>query len=468
MPATSPTAARLTLRPTTAPGNCPLPHALCADVLVAGAGPAGAAAALGLARMGYSVCVVGTARPFEACEGISRRVIEGLRHQGFRQALEMIPAPVMREVDWNGERRAQNTEHLLWRPGFDAALRDDLKDAGVLFRSEQVAAVLPDHARPGLRLADGTVLHARIIVEARGRAAPQGRATGLRGPATLAVLQRARGPASDAGSAVFSFEEGWGWLARLPDGRRYVQVCVDADTPGLPKRPGLAAWTRGRIAALPQARAWLEGCEFDGAPVARASTAVLNARPWAPGVLRVGDAAMAVDPLSGNGIFQSLSSATAAPAVINTLLQNPDDSALALGFHAARLRETFLRFARIGRDFHAAETRWPDAPFWRSRMRWPDAVPAHVAVPRIEGLALRPVIEEGFIREREVVLTNEQPLGVWRVEGAEIAPLLRGLPEETAARAAMLETRIAATALSPSQQGQLAAWFARHGVGMAP
>jgi hypothetical protein len=32
----------------------------------------------------------------------------------------------------------------------------------------------------------------------------------------------------------------------------------------------------------------------------------------------------------------------------------------------------------------------------------------------------------------------------------------------------MLETRIAATALSPSQQGQLAAWFARHGVGMAP
>jgi hypothetical protein len=101
-------------------------------------------------------------------------------------------------------------------------------------------------------------------------------------------------------------------------------------------------------------------------------------------------------------------------------------------------------------------------------MRWPDAVPAHVAVPHIEGLALRPVIEEGFIREREVVLTNEQPLGVWRVEGAEIAPLLRGLPEETAARAAMLETRIAATALSPSQQGQLAAWFARHGVGMAP
>lgn len=445
-----------------------MPDALCADVLVAGAGPAGAAAALGLARMGYSVCVVGTARPFEACEGVSRRVIEGLRHAGFRQALETIPAPAMREVDWNGERRAQNTEHLLWRPGFDAALRDDLKDAGVLFRSEQVAAVLPDHARPGLRLAHGAVLHARVVVEARGRAAPQGRAVGLRGPATLAVLQGAHGPAGDAGSAVFSCEDGWVWLARLPNGQRYVQLCVAADTPGLPKRPVLAAWTRERIAALPQARAWLEGCVFDGPPVARASTALLNARPWVPGVLRVGDAAMAVDPLSGNGMFQSLSSATTAPAVINTLLQNPRDSALALGFHAARLRETFLRFARIGRDFHAAETRWPDAPFWRERMQWPDAAPAHVAVPRIEGLALRPVIDEGFIREREVVLTNEQPLGVWRVEGVEIAPLLRALPEETAARVAMLEARIAATPLTHAQQRPLGSWFARHGIGMAP
>lgn len=445
-----------------------MPDALCADVLVAGAGPAGAATALGLARMGYSVCVVGTARPFEACEGISRRVIEGLRHAGFRQALETIPAPAMREVDWNGERRAQNTEHLLWRPGFDAALLDDLKDAGVRFRAERIAAVVQDRAQPVLRLADGSFLRARVVVEARGRAAPQGRAAGLRGPATLAVLQRALGPAGEAGSAVFSCDDGWVWLARLPSGQRYVQICVAAGMPGLPKRPGLAAWARARIAALPQARAWLDGCEFDGPPVARASTALLNARPWAPGVLRVGDAAMAVDPLSGNGVFQSLSSATAAPAVINTLLQNPDNSALALGFHAARLRETFLRFARIGRDFHAAETRWPEAPFWRERTQWPDAAPAHVALPRIEGLALRPVIEQGLIREREVVLTNEQPLGVWRVEGAEIAPLLRGLPAEADAHAAMLRARIAATALTPSQQRQLSAWFARHGVVMAP
>jgi flavin-dependent dehydrogenase len=431
-------------------------------VLVAGAGPAGAAVALCLARLGHSVCVVGVPRPFDACEGISRRVVDGLRQAGFRQALEQVSPPVMREVEWNGERRAQNAESLLWRPGFDAALTLDLQQAGVRVMPARIAAVQHDDHAPGLRLADGAQLRARVVVEARGRAAPQGRGVGLRGPATLAVLTRARGPAGPAGSAVFACADGWVWLARLATGQRYLQLCVAADTPGLPKRAGLAAWTRERIAALPQAQAWLHGCVPEGPPTARASTASLHARPWDRGVLRVGDAAMAVDPLSGNGIFQSLSSATTAPAVINTLLRSPQYAALALDFHAARLRETFLRFARIGRDFHAVETRWAIEAFWRERSAWPDAVAAHAPLARIDGPALRAVIEGGLIREREVLITSEQPLGVWRVEGVEIAPLLRDLPAAPAARAAALQLRIATAAPEPAQQQQLRAWLRRH------
>jgi hypothetical protein len=173
---------------------------------------------------------------------------------------------------------------------------------------------------------------------------------------------------------------------------------------------------------------------------------------------------MAVDPLSGNGIFQSLSSATTAPAVINTLLRAPEDAALAVAFHSSRLQETFLRFARIGRDFHAAETRWSDASFWRERSLWPDALAAHVQPERIEGAALRPVIEDGLIREREVLLTTGQPLGVWRVEGVAVAPLLRDLPASPAERAALLEARIAEAAPAPLQRQQVQAWFNRHGI----
>jgi len=443
-----------------------LPPALDADVLVIGAGPAGAAAALRLAQTGYRVCVVGVPRPFDACEGISRRVVEALREAGFRKALEQIPPSGMRVVEWNGERRSQNAESLIWRPGFDAALLEDLRASGVRVLDARVASLVHEDHAPGLQLSDGTILRARVVVEARGRAAPQGRAVGMRGPATLAVLQRARGPACEPGSAVFSCTDGWVWMARLASGERYVQICVAADTPGLPKRPGLATWARDRIAALPQAAEWLDGCTLEGAPAARASTALLHGRSWERGVLRIGDAAMAVDPLSGNGIFQSLSSAITAPAVINTLLARPEDRSLALDFHAARLRETFLRFARIGRDFHAAEMRWNDSPFWRARRAWPDTLPAHASVARIEGTALRPVIEEGFIREREVVITREQPLGVWRVEGVELAPILRDLPQAAEARDAVIDLRIAGTIEDPRQRALLRDWFARHGLGV--
>lgn len=443
-------------------------HTLDADILVAGAGPAGAAVALGLARLGYSVCVVGFPRSFDACEGISRRVVDALRQVGFRQALDHIPAPGLREVEWNGESRVQNAESLLWRPGFDAALIADLQSAGVRVREARITAVLHDDQAPGLRLADGAELRARVVVEARGRAAPQGRGVGLRGPATLAVLQRARGPSAPPGSSVFACPDGWVWLARLANGERYAQFCVAADTPGLPKRPGLAAWVGERIGQLPQVQVWLEACVLEGPPAARASTSLLHARPWERGVLRVGDAAMAIDPLSGNGIFQSLSSATTAPAVINTLLQHPADAALAIGFHTARLHDIFMRFARIGRDFHVAETRWADLPFWRERAQWPDAQPAHASVPRIEGTALRPVIEDGFIREREVLITSEQPLGVWRVEGVELAPLLRDLPDAPAAQAAVLEARIAAATSGVVQRQQLQRWCERHGMRAVP
>ncbi len=124
---------------------------------------------------------------------------------------------------------------------------------------------------------------------------------------------------------------------------------------------------------------------------------------------------MAVDPLSGNGIFQSLSSALVAPAVVNTLLQRPAESELAVAFYRDRLHHLFHRFARTGRDFYRLESRWRGGGFWRARAGWPDLEPAHVQPDRVIGTARRPVLNHGFIERAEVVLTEDQPLGIWRI-----------------------------------------------------
>lgn len=64
-------------------------------ILVLGAGPAGAATALGLRRLGYRVIVVSDWRRFAAVEGVSQRVLEGLRHAGLGGALAEAAVPAM-------------------------------------------------------------------------------------------------------------------------------------------------------------------------------------------------------------------------------------------------------------------------------------------------------------------------------------------------------------------------------------
>jgi flavin-dependent dehydrogenase len=427
------------------------------DVLVAGAGPAGAAVAIGLTRLGYRVGVLAVPRPFVSCEGVSARVREGLGNAGLLHAAAAVPSPSPRRAIWAGTERTAGAESLLWREGFDRALREDLDAAGVGCESGRLRSCRPV---PGggveAVLSDGSRRLAAALVDARGRAAFERRQCALQGPPTVAVSQCWRGTPGEVGSLVFAFDEGWAWCTRLPDGTRFTQIFLASDALTLPARPALGGWLHERLLALPLAREWVAGCRAVAAPVARACTAWLHARPWESGVLRAGDAAMAVDPLSGNGIFQALSSASVAPAVINTLLQDPANATLAADFYSARLRELFLRFARAGRDFYAEEAPGSGSPFWHVRARWPDAEPMHASEDRVLGVEVRPVVEEGWIRAREVAITTAQPLGVWRVAGEDIVAWLRVPAPSRAAR--LLEA-----IPDPRRRQILSDWLAHHG-----
>ncbi|MFJ4065777.1 NAD(P)/FAD-dependent oxidoreductase [Pseudomonas sp. NPDC089996] len=395
----------------------PEPH-----ILVLGAGPAGAATALGLRRLGYPVTVVSDWRRFAAVEGVSQRVLEGLRHAGLGGALAEAAVPAARQVRWNEQHLQLNQEFLLDRQRFDRALRDDLKRAGVTLMQGRVREVSRAEGYQ-VRLDDGQVLQGDFLVEARGRQAPLA-ADRLRGPETVSLLNLWQAEPGTPASAVESLDDGWAWMARLADGRCYWQITLDAQgLPGKAELPRYCAARRGAsslVAELFDTRA-LEPAQVH----ARSSTAILAGDCVGDDWLRVGDAAMAVDPLSGNGIFQSLSSALQAPVVINTLLRRPERAALAKQFHQQRIEQLFLRFARIGRDFYGQEQRRAGLAFWARRQGWPDAQPLHVAADwAAVQVARRPVLRDGFVDEAEVVVTADQPLGVWHLQGIELAPVV--------------------------------------------
>ncbi|NLP63528.1 flavin-dependent monooxygenase QhpG [Paraburkholderia sacchari] len=408
------------------------------QIVVLGAGPAGATVARALATLGYAVTVVSERRRFDAVESLSLRALDGLRRAGLFRAALCAQGPGVRTTLWNDSMQTANAEFLVDRHAFDAALRDDLREAGVEIMEAAVRSVQTTAHTHDLMIEtiDGPLsLNADFLVEARGRLAPLMR-DATRGPQTLSLLNAWQGaPASAActGSAVESLQDGWAWMARLPDGRCYWQMTLDVASAELPQRDELLAFC-ARKRRSPLASAFFAGETGEHARLhARSSTATLCGRTGARNWLRVGDAAMAVDPLAGNGILQSLSSALQAPAVIHTLISRPGRADLALRFHQQRIEHLFKHFARTGRDVYALEQRFGAAPFWRARSQWPDDEPAH-QVPDFGQLAIAraPVVDGDLIGEADVVVSPDQPLGVWHLQGVPLAPIVQALMHENA------------------------------------
>jgi hypothetical protein len=282
------------------------------------------------------------------------------------------------------------------------------------------------------RQAQAQRCYADFLVEARGRAAPLPPSR-VRGPETISLLQYwrpLRAGNQIPRSAVQDFRDGWAWLAIAANGRRYLQLTLAVASAELPDKARLSGFCRERLESLKYAAEFIVDAEAEGAPHARNCTPILADDIASDHYLRVGDAAVAGDPLSGNGIFLALSSALQAPAVINTLLRHPARAALAKTFHTQRLAGLFYRFARIGRDFYARENQWPDAPFWQARRSWPDAEPLHRRVtPDTLTIARCPVISQNEIIEAEVIITPEHPLGVWHLDGIELSPLVKAIKQ---------------------------------------
>jgi hypothetical protein len=222
----------------------------------------------------------------------------------------------------------------------------------------------------------------------------------------------------EMGSAAFSFADGWAWLAALPDGRRIVQLVIDgAESPA---RADLTAWHAATVASLPQAAGWIAGCAPMGEAEVRDATAIRRS----PGVeadrLRIGDAAFAVDPLSGHGVYAAVAWAFAAAAAVNTLAADPTALPAVERFVEDRCAGLFAHAADAGKQFYRTEERWSGRPFWRRRAAWPPA-----PLPTADrGIRRRAVVVNDRIEERPVLVTPALPRGVLAIDGVELGPLL--------------------------------------------
>jgi flavin-dependent dehydrogenase len=356
------------------------------EVLIIGGGPAGTVTAIALARAGRAACVVEqtryqATRVGEHLAPDCRPLLEQLGLWAHVAAGGHLPSPGVRAA-WNSDApyerdyifSAYGSGLNLDRRRFDASLARAAAGAGVEVLTGARLGSL-DGGAGGWRARldggrrSGAAIAARFLVDATGRCASVARRLGARraGPDRLIALSAGLedddpGPA-DPWLCVEPIATGWWYAAALPERWLTAVLLTDRDL-----APGGAAaaqqlWKASAaktqlIASL--LRRYRRQIAFR---ISAAQSFRLEPATGA-GWLAVGDAAMAVDPLSSMGILMALRSGIAAARGIAGHLDGDGD---ALERHAQEVAQRFDGYLAERAAVYALEHRWPDAPFWQRR-----------------------------------------------------------------------------------------------------
>lgn len=308
------------------------------DVVVAGAGPAGAAAAITLARLGLSVAAVDKAAfPRDKCcgDGLTTAALRLLEQLGLDPARvpswEAVGDVVVvgsggRQLEMQLPDDGTQFAASARRTDLDAALVDVARAAGVELREGQaVAGVAREGRTVRVDLAGGTSLSCDFLVAADGAWSPVRKALG--GPAGyLGDWQAGRRYYAGCGPAAKKlwvwFEPdmvpGYAWSFPLAGGYVNVGYGIVRDSAGkvrgdlkgqqvdLTERPHIAEVLGAGAEPVGQWKAW---------PIpARIGSTELSALGGR--VLFAGDAARACDPMTGEGIAQALETGRLAARAI--------------------------------------------------------------------------------------------------------------------------------------------------------
>lgn len=280
-----------------------------ADVAVVGAGPAGSFAAGLLSRTGHDVFLVGphgSSAPTPV-QSLAPAALALLEDEGVDVAGAVARVPI--EVRWPSADLSRPSENpasslLVDRAALDAALRGWAALQGVrmydakLESSPQVGA----DGRGRLRLEHGDVAVGRVLNAAGARSIFAAQRTRVGPP--LFGLVASVDAAVEPGIHVEATPSAWIWMAASGDGR--MSVLTTHRSPP-PRREALSAM----LSVLNEAT-------LDTAQVARAAVQAERIRPMdlsaaiaspIPGIQAVGDAAVSVDPIAGQGLAIALRSA---------------------------------------------------------------------------------------------------------------------------------------------------------------
>jgi flavin-dependent dehydrogenase len=354
------------------------------DVAILGAGPSGAAAAISLGRMGFSVALLERDR-FETIrvgETLPGEIIRPLTRLGvWTSFLAASHNPSPGTISIWGDMQPHERDFLFspygnsWhldRTRFDAMLVQAANAGGSsVYRCARLEIAPRVLGQPwSIRTeVDGQALSLRAVwlIDSTGRSAWLSRRFGVRKRVydrLIALIAFTSDSAIlETRTLIEACSAGWWYFAPLPNGRTISALFTDSDLLSGDMREVEKFWANhladtqlisNRLSTIP-ARPCLR--------VVTATSSKLD-RAAGDGWLAVGDAAQSYDPLSGQGVLHAICSGMAAAQAIADLRAG-DAHALAAFAGTADLE--FKRYQTNQSSHYSREKRWPNSTFWNRR-----------------------------------------------------------------------------------------------------
>lgn len=370
----------------------------CLDALILGAGPAGSAVAIELARQGHAVTIVDKKafpRAKPCGEFLSPECAPYLAALGEADLLTRAGAwqvDGMRlsaaDAATSGRFRALGRDDA--RRGF--GIRRDVFDHALVRAAERRgASFLPRHEFLELlrddagRVVGAAVrdpagarreLRARMVVGADGVHSRVARDLGVQRPVPwlqqFALTAHFAGVPPQSAASVRLFPRGFFAATTVDAGLFSVNVVLPKAELRAEARGDYDALLRRKLAGDDRLLDLLAGAQRVTPWRGIGPFAHDVARPTAPGAILVGDAAGYVDPLTGEGIYFALFGARAAAEAVAAALQQPaDEPAAFAGYAAARRRELGPRLNASRLLQRGLRHPWLVRTAVRTMARWP-------------------------------------------------------------------------------------------------
>ncbi|WDE07574.1 tryptophan 7-halogenase [Thalassomonas viridans] len=365
------------------------------DVIIVGAGPAGAAAALTLltySDLRVTLVEQSDLNDVRVAEHVGEDIFDLLGY--LKVAKSAFPAetflPCGNQTSyWGSDEPVPG--HMLFatekhiyrldREKFDFVLLGHVAARGglVFSRTRCTAFAQGEDNNWQLSLKNRSQgafkLNGRYLIDACGRKADVCRKVGvlstrhdkLMGVGAFFHFDKTRKARQE--QVMESHELGWWYCARLPDHSQVVAFFSDADIISKHKLNQAANWQQLLAESRHIRLGGKGGAVLSGAPWVRNASSHITHSVLRKNFIAIGDAAASFDPISDMGLGFAMTSACHGAKVVQTQLTSSDRNTkqAQLDGYQQEVVDHFEQYLRLRKKCYSHEHRWSGAKFWSRR-----------------------------------------------------------------------------------------------------